>query len=96
MINYSNKALSNQRPFPKSGENPRDQNKEFSSNSQTRFVESNVCTQANDIEDFKNCRYLRFSKLNLMNMKGSPKQVEVFEKETPTSLNVEYARSKES
>jgi hypothetical protein len=35
VIYYSNKALSNQRPFHKSVENPRDQNKESSSNSQT-------------------------------------------------------------
>jgi hypothetical protein len=50
-IYYSNKALSNQRPFHKSGKKSRDQNKESSSNSQTdrrslaRFVESNVYTQ---------------------------------------------------
>ena len=36
-----------------------------------------------DIEDLKNCRYLRFSKLNLMNMKENPEEeVEVFEKKT--------------
>jgi hypothetical protein len=35
VINYSNKALSNQRPVPKSGNYPRDLNKDYASNSQT-------------------------------------------------------------
>ena len=35
VIDYSNKALSNQRPVPKSGKNPRDLNKDYASNSQT-------------------------------------------------------------
>lgn len=40
--------------------------------------------RAEDIEDLKNCRYLRFSKLNLMNMKENPEEeVEVFERKTP-------------
>ncbi len=41
-------------------------------------------TRVEDIEDLKNCRYLRFSKLNLMNMKENPEEeVDVFEKESP-------------
>ena len=38
-------------------------------------------TGRNDIEDLKNCRYLRFSKLNLESMTENPdEEVEVFEK----------------
>ena len=34
-----------------------------------------------EIDNLKNCRYLRFSKLNLMNMEENPEEeVEVFEK----------------
>lgn len=39
-----------------------------------------------DIDELKNCRYLRFSKLNLMSMKENPEEeVEVFQKEFPSS-----------
>lgn len=38
-------------------------------------------TSVEDIENLKSCRYLRFSKLNLMSMKGNPdEEVNVFER----------------
>jgi hypothetical protein len=63
VIYYSNKALSSQRPFHKSVENPSDQNKESWNLDQdkesthrrsfARFVESNVCSQATYLAQYK-------------------------------------------
>ena len=42
-------------------------------------------TSSDGIEELKNCRYLRFSKLNLESMKENPEEeVEVFEKKEDT------------